>query len=233
MPRCISLECNKQHGFLRMNHFVDKHLVPCVRSKILDKNTDLKELKEDFYTIKVVKDINSSCISCSSIDCDNCPEIKNLYQDFGLPVKIKTVTSEFNNWVNEQLSLDSESLFYYYKFFEAESFGKLIISNGYYCIEAIQQNDSTLLESAVFSKKYDLFSKSMNYFPKNQTDDIISYAEVIEKNLKLYLDFDYSIIMNFAFTTAPYFADNYFKNTNLLFYGLRTAYTKTDLDFYI
>ncbi|MBR4286594.1 MAG: hypothetical protein IKT55_02680 [Clostridia bacterium] len=233
MPRCILLECNKQHGFLRMNHFIDEQLAPCVRSKILDKNTKVDELKEEYYTIKVVKDINESCVSCLSGECDNCSEIKNLYQDFGLPVKIKTVKSEIKAWEEKQLSLDPDSVFYYYKYFEAELFGKLIISDRYYCIEAIQQDDSSLIENAVFSKKGELFSQSMNYFSKTQTEDILSYAKVIENNMRLYLDFDYSVIMNFAFTKTPYFSSECFRNTNLLFYGLRTAYTKTDLNFYI
>ncbi len=231
MPRCILLECNKLHGFLRMNHFVDQGIVPCVRSKILDHNTIIDEIKDEFYTIKVVKETNETCIDCSTVDCDNCSELKNLYQDYGLPVKIKVSKSEFQKWRDEQLCIDTSSLFYYYKFFDANLFGKLIISSGYYCIEAIDESNSELIESTVFWKNDEVFSKTMSYFSKAQTDDILSYAQIIEKKMKTYLDFDYSIIINFAFTSVPYFPNDKFFTSNLLFYGLRTAYTKTDLEF--
>ncbi len=231
MPRFVPFECNKMHGFLRMNHFADQKLAPCVRSKIFDYNTDLESIKDNYYTIKVVKDIKLSCAGCKNLKCDNCIELECLYEDFGLPIKIKATKNDFEFWTKEQSIKDAESLFYYYKSFNAKKFGKLIINDRYYCIEAIDEEHSDFIECTFFWKNDDIFSVSMEQFSQNETDDILSYARIIEKTMKPYLYFNYSIIMNFAFTEEPYFSEGDFSETNLLFYGLRTAYNKVDLEF--
>ncbi len=231
MSRCVLFECNKLHGFLRMNDFIDKKIIPCVRSKVLNDSTDLNKIKDNYFTIKVVKDINLSCTDCKTSNCDDCPEMEVLYQDFGLPIKIRAQKEDFVSWTNQQLKKDPNAIFYYYKSFETDSYGKLIISNDYYCIESINEADSSLIESKIFWKDDDIFNVIMNSFNQNQTDEILSYAKKIEKQMKTYLDFNYSIILNFAFLKEPYFTEDEFKNSNLLFYGLRTAYNKIDIEY--
>ena len=110
-------------------------------------------------------------------------------------------------------------------------FGKLIISNGYYCIEAIDEANSLLIESTMFWKDDNVFNVKMKSFSFEQTDEILRYANTIENIMQMYLDFNYSIILNFAFTNEPYFTEGTFSSSNLLFYGLRTAYNKIDLGY--
>lgn len=226
-------ECNRLHGFLRMNHFADEKTVPCVRSKIYDDNTDISKIDNDLYTIKVVKEFAPPCESCKKADCDDCENLEWLYEDFSLPINKKVRKEEFEQWTNERLEDDANSIFYYYKYFESELHGKLIIGNNYYCIERINEDTNECVESLIIQEDDELFSATMENFSKVQIDDILRYAKKIKNTLECYFKCSYSIIMNFAFISSDYFLDDSFNDTKLLFYGMRTAYNKVDLDYII
>ena len=222
-------ECNKLHGFLRMNDFVDKNYIPCVRSKVIDANTVLKELSDEYFTIKIVKE-NTSCCVYKESNCEECINFDCLYKDYGLDIKKRIKKEDFAEWINFQKEKDPDYIFYFYKYFDSNSFGKLIISKNYYTIEAVDgKNTNLCLESNTLWRGTGIINK-MDYFSDTQIEELISYGKIIKEKMNLYIESDYSIIMDFAFTDNHYFGNETFPGTNLLFYGLRTAYNRTDLE---
>lgn len=229
MSRNILFECNKLHGFLRMNEFSDNDCVPCVRSKVIDIGTDIESIPCKNYTIKIVKENTSNC-SRQDKKCDECKNFECLYKDFGLKIKKRIKKEDFIKWINEQLNEDSEYIFYFYKYFEAESYGKLIINDHYYTIEAVSENDTNdCLESNTIWRGTGVI-ESMKCFTDEQIGEILFFGKAVKEKMKLYIKSGYSIVMDFAFTTNNYFENKKFQNTNLLFYGLRTAYNETDIN---
>lgn len=232
MPRRIELECNKLHGFQIMNELVDSDQVPCVRSKpVMGRGSEFHIENNEYYTLKVVKDNNVVCESCYMKDCEECKLLSNLYSDYGLPTKKKIKSNEIYTAVEEFLTCDPDYVFYYYKYFESNLFGKLIINSNYYVIEAVDsENTDICTESNVFGESNQQFSCNlMKSFSYKQIDTIIHFGKIIESRMKLYLISGYSIILDFAFTSQKYFLNGKFEDTNILFYGMRTAYEKTIL----
>lgn len=228
MPRNIIFECNKLHGFLRMNEFSDKNIAPCVRSKVIDSNTDINCIPDDFYTIKIVKENTSNCLF-NNRDCDICENFECLYKDFGLEIIKKIRKEDFATWINQKLKVDKEFIFYFYKYFEADLFGKLIVGNDYYTIESVRgDNPNDYLESNTIWQKEGIINP-MESFSDSQIAELIFYGKTIKEKMNLYIKSGYSIVMDFAYTKKNYFNNEKFKEINLLFYGLRTAYNRTDL----
>ena len=229
MSRNILFECNKLHGFLRMNEFSDNDFAPCVRSKVVDFSTDIKSIPSKNYTIKIVKENTSNCFRKDK-NCEECKNFDCLYKDFGLKIKKKILKEDFAEWINEKLIEDPEYIFYFYKYFEADSYGKLIINDNYYTIEAVKENDTNdCLESNTIWRGSGVIN-SMEYFTDEQISEILEFGKVIKEKMNLYIQSGYSIVMDFAFTTNNYFDNGKFQYTNLLFYGLRTAYNETDIN---
>ena len=223
MPRIIALELDKLHGFLRMGHFVDKGIAPCVRSKQL---INIDNLSRDYYTVKAVKENNTcdkNCKKSKPKDCSSCATF-NPFLDFNLPIIKKITVKEIGDWTSNLLEQDPDYNFFYYKYFEATSFGKLIIHQDYYCIEKVcGQNTDHIIEND-FLWKDDDFPNRYNTFSKTECECIVNFGSKIGKEMSLYLQSGYSIIMDFAFTSKNYFPNKLFPKTNLLFYGMRSAY---------
>lgn len=230
MGRNIAFECNKLHGFLRMNNFVDEHLVPCVRSKVVDYNVKSDKMDNNIYTLKVVKEIDATCKNCDSFECGKCAKIKNLYNDFGLPIKKRIRMKDFDAEIKKLVEFDNDYIFYYYKYFSANLFGKLIIDDDYYVIEVVDENNTDIcLETKFFWRNACNSYSCMKMLSDKQIVDIISYAKIVKEKMNLYIKSGYSLVLDFAFTTQRYFGSDSFSNTNLLFYGMRTAYNKADI----
>lgn len=79
-------------------------------------------------------------------------------------------------------------------------------------------------------KHYTIKDSQVGHFGNQQVIDIILYAQRIREEMSLYIDAGYSIILNFAFTNTHYFNHKKFPNTNLLFYGMRSAFNQIDLE---
>lgn len=228
MPRNTAFECNKLHGFLRMNNFVDKDNIPCVRSKIIDSNFDYTIIPDIYYTIKVVKE-NIACSRCEEAECEHCTNFNCLYDDYGLKIKKRIKPKDFLSWVNSIKADDPSSIFYYYKFFEANLFGKLIVCKDYYAIEIVDGNDTNIcLENNVIWKGSGILNK-MRFLSDEQIAVLLGYGSIIRKRMNLYIEADYSIILDFAYTNSKSIENETYPSTNLLFYGMRTAYNKTNI----
>lgn len=230
MPRNIVFECNKLHGFLRMNNFTDKGIVPCVRSKIIDCNFEYNTIPDIYYTIKVVKE-NIACSQCENMECEICTNFSCLYDDYGLKIKKRILPQNFLSWVNKTKKEDPDSIFYYYPYFESELFGKLIICKDYYAIEIVDGDDTNLcLENNVIWRASGTINKMEN-LSDARIEELLGYASLIREKMRLYVESDYSIILDFAYTNNKSEYNNFYDNEKLLFYGMRSAYNKTNITY--
>ncbi len=224
MPRNVIFECNKLHGFIRMNSFTNSKIAPCVNSRHITKTLNFSLIPDTKYTIKEVKE-NTVCSNCTN-ECKFCENFDCFYEDFNLNI----IIGADKNKIIELLS--SNETYYFYKYFDSDLFGKLIIGYNYYTIEAVDNyNNNDCYESHTIWKndvhwKFDDFE----LFKEQQVIDIILYAQRIREEMSLYIDAGYSIILNFAFTNTHYFNHKKFPNTNLLFYGMRSAFNQIDLE---
>lgn len=219
---------NKLHGFAYMSDYTNKGTAPCVKAKPYECG----ETSIDYdvlYSIKEVRETPEKCLECYNTSCELC---EDFYYDFALPCLKKVGQEDIDNWITQRQELlnNKNSIFYYYRYFFADIYGRLIINKSGIIIEILNAHDSddgdTIAETIV-EDFFNAHENKSNILSLDQLNDLRSYSIKLAQRNSLILQCNSSIIFNFAFTTENYFKDDIkynelYKNTNLLFYGMRS-----------
>lgn len=218
---------NKLHGFAYMSDYTNKGIAPCVKAKPYECG----ETSIDYdvlYSIKEVRETPEKCLECYNTSCELC---ENFYYDFALPCLKKVHQEDIDNWISQRKALiNKNSIFYYYKYFFADIYGRLIINKSGIIIEilnAYDSDDSDKIAETIVEDSFNAYENKSNILSLDQLNDLRIYSIELAKKNMLLLQCNSSIIFNFAFTTENYFKDDIkynelYKNTNLLFYGMRS-----------
>lgn len=232
--RDLSLELNKLHGFHRMSFLSENEILPCVRAKYYSKNTSLNEdLK---YSVKIVKDYPNNCKKCDKLSCSFCPNY-NPFEDYDMDYNINLSSKELKKWINKynQTHKNNDFKFFYYKYFVATIYGKLLVTKKGYFLELFYNDDSgkkiyyERISVAKNSSPF-LFIKS-KHLTISQILNINEFVKKIEIEFSPQLLLNYSVLFDVAFSESNYFESDYLNETGIIFYGLRTYKAKNEISF--
>ena len=219
--------CNKLHGYAYLGSYVDSRLIPCIKAKLFQDDTLIDSSFK--YSIKKLKDYPEKCKTCK-LSCEDC--LEGFTYDMGLPIKINANVFDMEDFISSEK--DEDSSFYYYKYFHADKFGRLIINRNGFAIEIIDNNDSgKVIESYRESFAVEPNVDELLNLSEKELSDIRFYTFRLTDYLSLFLKCDRSFLFEFVFTEKEhhYFEHKEFSDTDLLLYGMRSYSYIREIDF--
>gem|GEM_PF-5459296 len=219
-----------------MANYSNNGIAPCVKAKPYK----IGETRIDYdvlYSIKAVREMPEKCVECQNSSCECC---EYYYYDFVLPCLKKVKQEAIDNWIVKNEEKDNDLIYYYYKYFFANIFGRLIINKYGIVIEVLSgcsDDESSDVVETIVESYFDPIVECSEYLSSKQLEDLHCYASNLSEQNKLMLQCNNSLIFNFAFTTINYFdgdeqLEKYFEKTNLLFYGMRSYPYIREINFY-